>query len=158
MKIPAFLPHSTRFVPFSTSTSRPSTFSFTNGMSRPSMMRAVRERAALLLDVAKELVLELLREAPGRPRGRVAQSADRVPLDIVGNREDDAEIARGPIARLDLPEESLQPAGPLAARRALPARLVGEEAGRDPGRAHHANRVVHHHGGTRAEQRSRARQ
>src|SRR5687768_5693612 len=158
MKTPAFFPASTRLVPFSTSTSRPSTLIFTLAMTRPSMERAAAQRAPLLADVLEELVLEFLHEAPGGPRGRVPQGADGVAFDVVRDGEKDAEIALGALPHLDLPEEPLEPSRPLTARRALSARFVGEETGRDPRRAHHADGVVHDDRSSRTEQRSGARQ
>src|SRR5712671_3790498 len=158
MNTPAFFPASTRFNPFSTVTSRPSTLIFTVAMSRPSMERAALQRAPLLADVLEELVLELFHEAPGGPRRGVSQGADGVALDVVGDGEENPQIPLGPLARLDLPEEPLQPTRSLAAGGALAARLVREETRRDPRRAHHADRVVHDDRGPGAEERARARQ
>src|SRR5262245_4831680 len=147
-----------RLVPFSTTTSRPSTWSFTVGIAIPLVERAAAQRAALLADVLQELVPELLREAARRPGRRVSERADRVPLDLIGDGEEDVEIPLLALSGLDLLEDALHPAAPLATGGALAARLVREEARRDPGRAHHAGGVVHDHRRAGPEERARPRQ
>src|SRR5258705_347763 len=86
--------------------------------------RAAVQRTALLADVLEELVPVLPGEPAGRPRGRVAQGADGVPLDLIRHGEDGLEVLLLAASFLDLPEQALEPAAAFAARRALAARFV----------------------------------
>ena len=54
--------------------------------------------------------------------------------DVVAHVEQQVEVLFAALARLDALHDLLQPARALAARRALPARLPGEELGDAPGR------------------------
>src|SRR5512142_419801 len=102
------------------------------------------ERAAALRHVALELGAELLDEALHRHRRGVAQGADGLAADVVGHLQQLVDVAGHAVTVLDLLAEPLHPRGALAARRALPAALVGVELRDPPQRADHAGRVVHH--------------
>ena len=57
----------------------------------------IDDRAALVLDHVFELVPEMLEETLHRPRGRIAERADRVALDAVRDIEQQSQIlAAGP--------------------------------------------------------------
>src|SRR5947208_14176213 len=133
---------STRLVPASTSTVRP--LIVTLGTCLRSVLKSileippVGEGAGLLLDVAVDLVLEALDERLHRTDRRVPQGAERIAADVVADREEDLAVALGPLAVLDPLEHRLHPVRPLAAGRALPARLVVEELRQARHRAHHA--------------------
>jgi hypothetical protein len=106
--------------------------------------RLAAERAATLVEMALELVAELRDVARHRHCGRVAERAEAVAEDPVADVQQEIELALLRLARLDLLEQVDHPPGPLAARRALPARLVLVEL-RDPeAELHHAAAVVQH--------------
>src|SRR5262245_30563217 len=81
------------------------------------------ERAAAVVDVRLELVAELVDVARDRHRGRVAERAEALAEDAVADVEQQVELGLLRVAVLDLVQELHHPARPLAARRALPARL-----------------------------------
>src|SRR5674476_961742 len=108
---------------------------------------------APLLDVDEELIPEHL---DGRSDGRRdggPQHADGGLLgwpgqpggDVVADIEQEVEVVFPAVAGLDPLHDLLQPTGALPARRALPARLPGEELGDPPRRPNRTGVVVHHH-------------
>src|SRR5262252_1464764 len=101
----------------------------------------VRNETALVVDVVLELVAEVLDEALHRQRSGVAERADRPSGDVVGDREQEIEVLVLALAALDPIHHPPQPAGALAARRALPAGLLEVEIRQPQRRAHHAARV-----------------
>src|ERR1044072_5256637 len=83
-----------------------------------------RERAALVFDVMHKLVAEVLDHGAHRHRGGVAECADGAALDVVGHGVEQVDVAQLALAVLDGVHHAPQPAGALAARRALAAALV----------------------------------
>src|SRR5438132_10015991 len=131
---------SMRFVPASTSISLPSIVSF--GTHSAPAQRL--ERRAELLDVGDV-----------GADGAVVEGADRGAATALGNVEDGVEIVLAAVALDDAVDLLVDPAGGLAARRALPARLVGVEA-----RQHHEglgdrDALVHDDDAGRADHRAR---
>src|SRR6185295_5552489 len=114
-------------LPSSTSTVRPSISILGMGVgARRSRLRA--EGAARQGGVLLELGA-VLGDQGARRHGRgVGQGADRVAHHVAGDVEQEVDVARRGGARLETGEDAVHPPGPLAARRALPARLVVEEA------------------------------
>src|SRR5882757_5130579 len=90
-------------------------------------LRARADQAVLVLDVVRELVAEVLEHAAHRHRGSVTQCADGAAHDVLGHRIEQLQIFHAALALLDAMHDAPQPAGALAARRALPARLVHVE-------------------------------
>src|SRR5262245_31584356 len=99
-------------------------------------------RAAALVDVRLELVPVLVDVAPDRPDREVAERAERPALDAVADPAQEVEIGMLRLAGLDLLEQADHPASPLAARRALAARLVHVELLGPQRELHHAGAVV----------------
>src|SRR5690606_31054775 len=93
--------------------------------------QALDDAAPAVLDHVLELVPEVLQEALHRPRGRVAERADSVALDLVRDVHEHVEIGPRALAVDDSGQHTPEPAGAFAARRALAARLGHVEA-RDP--------------------------
>src|SRR5581483_10000623 len=108
--------------PSSTSTFRPSIS--TVGTRR--LLRA--ERAAPERSVLLVLRTILRDEGADGHRRRVGERADRVPHHVAGDVEQEVDVARLRRALFQVDEHLVEPARALAARRALPARLVMEEA------------------------------
>src|SRR4051812_2573249 len=81
------------------------------------------DKAALVLDVVHELVAEVLEEALHRQRRGVAQRADGAAGDVVGNVIEEREVFHAALAVLDAVHHAVEPAGALAAGRALAARF-----------------------------------
>src|SRR3954447_9780915 len=84
----------------------------------------VVEGAAAAIEVGDELVAELRHVARHRDRGRLAERAEALAVDPVAHREQQVELVLRGVARLELAQDLRHPARALAARRALPARLV----------------------------------
>src|SRR5262249_14910267 len=83
-----------------------------------------RHGAAAFPDVRLVLIAERLdRREYGRRRG-IAERAERLAEDVVGDRQQEIDIARLAFTALDLPQHPVEPVAALPARRALPARLV----------------------------------
>src|SRR5262245_7275094 len=138
--------------PSSTSMLRPSIS--TVGMG--STLRRLRpEGTPSERDVLLELGTELVDEGPRRHRRAVGEGADGVPLDVVGDAQEELHVPRNGAALLESAQHAIEPARALPAGRALPARLVVEECDHVVERPHHADRIVHHHDAGRAEERSR---
>src|SRR5664280_639480 len=115
--------------------------------------------AVPLLDVDQELVAEHGDGRADRGRDGRTQDADRGLLrrpgqpgrDVVAGVEQEVEVLLAALAPLDALHDPLEPARSLAARRALPARLTGEELGDPPGRPDGAGAVVHDDDRARAQ-------
>src|SRR3954451_10089055 len=105
------------------------------------------EGAAALVDVRLELAAELAQIALHRIDGEVAERAQRPSEHARADALDQVEIRVLAAAVLDLLEELDEPARSLAARRALPARLVHVELLRPERELHHAAPLVDHHHG-----------
>src|SRR5262245_4272613 len=86
-----------------------------------------RTGTAALLHVGLELAAELLQERLHWRGGGIAEGAERLAGDVVGDRHEQVEVAHPTLAGLDLPEQLEEPVAALAARRALPARFVTVE-------------------------------
>src|SRR5947208_5848176 len=109
------------------------------------------ERALPVFDVDEELVPEHADGRDDRGGNGRAEDADRcLPRrpgqtrgDVVAHIEEEVEVLLAPRTVLDAVHDLVDPARTLAARRALAARLVVEEAGDAPSRPHRAGGVVH---------------
>src|SRR5580765_8929174 len=95
-----------------------------------------------LVDVRLELGAVLVDVAPDRPDGEVAERAQRPALDAIAHVAQQIEVRMRRATRLYLLEQADHPARPLAARRALPARLVHVELLGAQGELNHAGPVV----------------
>src|SRR5581483_6446917 len=90
----------------------------------PLERRVAAEGAAALLDVRDELAAPLGDVARHRIDRELPERAEHLAEDPAVDRLEQLEVARLPAPALDLLEDLDHPASPLAARRALPARLV----------------------------------
>ena len=124
------------------------------GASRSSSDDVAVERAAALVDVRLELVAELVEVADHRDRVGVAERAQALAVDALGDRDEQVHVGLCAAAVLDLLEDLGQPLRPDSARRALPARLVLVELRHPHGELHHAAAVVDHDHGGRADGRA----
>src|SRR5262249_31763675 len=107
--------------PSSTSMLRPSIS--TVGMG--STLRRLRpEGTPAERDVLLEVGAELGDEGPRRHRSTVGEGADGVPLDVVGDAQEEVHVPRIGTALLEPAQDAIEPARALPARRALPTRLV----------------------------------
>src|SRR5262245_36381103 len=86
-----------------------------------------RERAAALADVRFVLVPEVLERREHRRDRSVAERAQRLAGNLSREARQQIEVAHLPFAALDTLQDPVEPVGALAARRALPARLVPVE-------------------------------
>src|SRR5262245_22179593 len=111
--------------PSSTSIVRPSISTVGMGSHgrRLGAQRTAAERGVLL-----ELGAELGGEGAGGHGGSVGERADGVALDVVGDVQQQVDVGRCRAPILQAPEDAVEPAGSLPARRTLPARFVVEEA------------------------------
>src|SRR5262249_51854925 len=109
------------------------------------------ERTATERGVLLELGTELRDEGARRHRSAVGGGAVGVPLDVGGEVRREVDAARAGPAVLETVEYPFEPARPLTAWCALPARLVVEELDQVVQRPHHAHSVVHHHDAGGAE-------
>ena len=94
------------------------------------------------VDVRLELVAELVGVRGDRHRRRVAERAQALADDPVADGEEQVELALRRVAGLELAQDRGHPACPLAARRALAARLVLVELRDADAELHHADAVV----------------
>src|SRR6185503_4795177 len=111
--------------PSGTSTLRPSISSVGMEAGR---VRGRAERAAAERRVLLELGAVLGDDRAGGHRRRVGERADGGTHHVAGDAEQQVDVARLGAAVLEILEHAVEPARPLAARRALPAGLVVEEA------------------------------
>src|SRR5262249_129388 len=111
--------------PSSTAIVRPSISTLGMGSSG---RRLRAERTAAEPRVLLEPGAELGDEVGRRHGGAVGEGADRVALDVVGDAQQQVDVCRVGAALFEPAQHALEPASALAARRALPAGLVVEEA------------------------------
>ena len=123
------------------------------GARIPSSEDAPLERAAAFVDMRLELVPELGHVADDRDRVGVAQRAEALAVDPLGDVEQQVEVALRAAPLLDLQQDLRQPLGADAARRALAARLVLVELRDADTELHHAAAVVEDDDGGRAHRR-----
>src|SRR5687768_18424177 len=81
----------------------------------------------LALNMENELVAEVLDEALHRQRRGVAERADSAPGDVVGDVVKELQVLHAALALLDAMHDAVEPAGALAAGRALAAGLLEVE-------------------------------
>src|SRR5512139_1240519 len=137
-------------------TGTPSTSMLTSSSLIPSCRAAARlDDAVAVLDVVLELVPEMSDEALHGPRRRVAERADSVSLDVVGDAHQHIHVFLAALARQDPRERAVEPAGALAARRALAAGLHVIEAREALEHAHHVGGLVHDDNRRGADRRTR---
>src|ERR1700716_580104 len=111
----------------------------------------VDDGAALVLDHVLKLMPEVLQETLHRPRGGIAQRADGVALDAIGDVQQQPEILASPLAGDDSLQHAVEPSRAFAAGCALTAGLRHVKARQALQRAHHARRLVHDDDGAGAE-------
>ena len=70
-----------------------------------------------MLDVVLELMPEMAQEALNRPGSRFSESTDGVSLDLSGRRLQEIDVFGATLAILDALEDTIHPAGTLAAGR-----------------------------------------
>src|SRR5258708_20873496 len=116
-----------------TSTVRPSISSF--AMSVGSVLSV--GQAFAVVDVELEFVAEMLDEAFHRQRRGVAQRADRAAGDVIGYGIQPGEVFGAALAVLHAMDHAVQPAGPLAAGRALAAGFFEVKIREPLERTHH---------------------
>src|SRR5262245_39474232 len=87
-------------------------------------LEALGEGALPLADVGFEVAAEVAQDALDRPRRGVGERADRLAFHERGHVVEQREVGLGAAALLDLLAQFVDPAGALAALRALAARLV----------------------------------
>src|SRR5512132_1458486 len=112
------------------------------------------ERTAGQRDVLLELGAELAQVALDGVDGEVSERAQRAAEDARADVVEQVEVRVLAPAVLDLLEDPHEPARSLAARRALPARLMHVELLRPQRELHHAAALVDHHYGGGAEERA----
>src|SRR5690606_22909615 len=95
-----------------------------------------------LLALGLELVAEAADAPADGPRGGVGEGADGPALHLVADLQEQVEVAEVALALVDAGEQLVEPAGAVAAGRALAARLVPVEVGDAPGEAHHVGVFV----------------
>src|SRR5690606_12757833 len=118
--------------------------------------RQARILARFGADQSQVVVPELLDRTRDRRRGGIAQHADRGAGHVRADLQQRVEVLFRAPSRLDPPEDLRQPFRALAARRALPARLVGVELDHPSYRRDDVDRVVDHDDGRRPEHAPRA--
>ena len=89
---------------------------------------AVGEAAPAVLDHVFEFVAVVLHEALHRPGRRIAERADGVAFDAVGDVHQHLDVLVAPLARHDPLEHAIEPAGAFPAGRALATGLRHVEA------------------------------
>src|SRR5690242_12884150 len=82
---------------------------------------------AIVADAALDLGSEVAEQALDRPRGRIAQGADGVAFDLLGDVEQEVDLADLGLATHHALHHAVHPAGAFAARRALAAALMHVE-------------------------------
>src|ERR1700733_11479236 len=73
--------------------------------------RRVDDAAATVVNHVFKLVAEVLEEALYRPSRRIAERADRVALDAIGDVEEQIELLAARRAGKHTPQEAVHPAG-----------------------------------------------
>src|SRR5665213_1516149 len=135
--------------PFLALTATPSISTLTNSSAILSLQRrrldaALRDDTrARMVDHVFELVAVVLQEALHRPRRRIAERADRVPLDVIGDIEQEIQLIAPGVACEHAAQEAIHPTRTLAARRALATGLGHITARATLQHAHHAGGLIH---------------
>src|ERR1700694_2357515 len=106
--------------------------------------RLLDDALAGVVDHVFELVTVVLQEALHGPRRRIAQRADRMALDAIGDIKKERELLTARVAGKHAPQQAIHPPRALAAGRALSAGLGHVEARDAPEDAHHAGCLIHH--------------
>src|SRR4030095_14143262 len=127
ISLPAISQACSTVMPAGTSISIPSMVIFGMG----SLLFGCRA-GAIVADAALDLGTEMAEQALDRPCGRVAQGADSVAFDLLGDVEQQVDLADLGLAAHHALHHAIHPAGALAARRALAAALL-HVAVRQPG-------------------------
>src|SRR5438128_8816652 len=86
--------------------------------------RRVAERTPALVDVRLELLAELLDVARDGDRGGLPERAEALPVDPIAYVQQEIQLVLLGVPGFEPAQDLRHPAGSLAARRALPARLV----------------------------------
>jgi len=107
----------------------------------------------VLLDAGLKLGPEVPDEALDGPRERLAQRADGVSLDLLGQLQEHVDLALARLAALQALHDLRGPLAALAAGGALSAALVLVELGQAGDGAHDVGGLVHDDDGGRAETR-----
>mmetsp|Transcript_8692 Transcript_8692/g.31830 ORF Transcript_8692/g.31830 Transcript_8692/m.31830 type:complete len:389 (-) Transcript_8692:993-2159(-) len=100
--------------------------------------------ARLRVDPRLELRPEVPNQPLHRPRRGVAQRADRVPLDLLRELLKHVDLLQSRVPLLHAFHDVVEPPGALAARRALPARLVLVKVRQPRDRVDDVRGLVHH--------------
>src|SRR5579863_7751099 len=130
-------------LPFTSMLTRSSAITDTRAASGGLRSRSVADHAAAaVIDHVFELVAVVLEKALHRPRRGVTEGTDRMPLDAVGDIEQQAELIAPPLPGQHPLQHAVHPPGTLAARRALTAGLGHVEARDALQHAHHAGGLV----------------
>src|SRR5210317_164558 len=106
--------------------------------------RLLRNNAATMLNIVFEFVAVVVNETLYRPCRRIAKRADRMSLDLVRDIHEHIHIGRLATTRQNPSYHAIHPAGALAARSALTARLRVIESRDALEHPHHIGRLVHH--------------
>src|SRR6516225_11880797 len=109
------------------------------------------EAPSAVIDHVLELVPVVLEEALHRPGRGVTEGADGVPLDVVRYIEQQSELGAARLPGEHALEHAVHPAGALAARGALSARLHHVETRDALEHPYHAGGLVHDDGRSGAE-------
>ena len=107
----------------------------------------------ILIDALLDHVTEMANEALDRPGRRIAQCADRMALDLIGDIQQHIDLALlgAPIRHAG--QDPPHPARAFAAGRALAAALMLVEISQPANGADDVGRFVHHDDGRGAEAR-----
>src|SRR6185312_656361 len=116
------------------------------------------DAAAAVIDHVFELVAVVLDEALHRPRCSVPERTDRVPFDVVCDIDEHCHVLAAPLTCENAFQHPVEPAGALAAWRALTARFGHIKARDALERAHHARGLIHDDDRGGAERRADAAQ
>src|ERR1700759_2975233 len=98
--------------------------------------------ARVFIDAALDLRTEMPQQALYRPRGAIAEGADRVTLDLLRHLEQHVDLTLVGATFGHAGEHAPHPAHAFAARRALTAALVFVEVGDARHGAHDIRRLV----------------
>src|SRR5579863_2279603 len=105
----------------------------------------------ILIDTFFDLMTEMRNQALDWPGRGIAERADRVTLDLLGDFQQHVDLALVGTALGHARQHAPHPASALAARRALAAAFVLVEIGDAGDRADQVGRLVHHDHGRGAE-------
>src|SRR5512135_852054 len=105
--------------PLSTCSARPSI-----SILSVAIVKFRSHHASLVFDVVLELAAKMFEKALHRHRRGVAQRADGMAADVSGHAVEQVHVLGTALPVLDAMDHPVHPASALAARRALPARLL----------------------------------